>query len=332
MTERIPSQVARNRRNVKRIDGQFISVPSEVQQNLRFLRNTVDVSVTVDVYTRSLGTSLISGHPDGSTHGSGHGVSGDERGAWTQQVSGGSTHEWTRDGRNALRDALDGQDGAVASGQVGTGSTAADPSDAALVAETGSTFAYGVKDAGNITRARSNYLFSEYGAAGVDQPQEFSIEDATGRLMARATSSSAVAVSADEELRVDVSVTISGHGAGSSVITSAGETALADSIQTLGTTVGLDSIAWGTGTPVLAKATTALTNQVTSKTAQRTTDLERIEVTAPQFAFEPTGQPYDYTEVGVLDNSGRLVWLSGMDAYHKDANTQFTTSIGFRLR
>jgi len=331
MPENIPTQVARNRRSVKRIDGQFISVPSSVQQNLRFLRNSIEVEVEVEVYTRPLNDGLISGHPNGSVHGSGHGVSGDRRGAWSQVVSGGSTHEWTRDGRNAIRDALDGQStGSIQATSVGTGSADAAPGDSALVAETGSTFAYGVKDAANEVRARSHYLFSEAGD-GSPGLQEFGLESSAGQLMARATTSSVVAVTSEQEVRVDLTATISGSGGGNSTVTDSGEQTVADSIQTEGSLAGLAEIAWGTGTPDLTEATGGLGNQVFTKDALRELDLERIEVAAPQFEFEPSGQPYDYTEAAVLDQDGNVVWVVGFDAYPKDDGTKFTTSVGFRI-
>lgn len=333
MARGIPEQVAKNRRSVQRLDGQFVSVPDRVQQNLRFLRNTIEVEVSLDVYTRSLGNSLVSGHPDGSQHGSGHGVAGDVRGGWTQQVSGGSTHQWTRSGRNAVRDALDGQQsGSIGGTAVGTGSADAKPSDSTLSARTGSTFAYGVKDSANEVRARSHYLFSEAGDGSPD-PQEFGLESANGRLMARATTSSAVAVGPSEELRVDLTATILGGGAGNSTVTNEGEATIADSIQTQGTVVGLQEIAWGTGTPTIDQTTTDLANEVFRKDAQRALDLETIEVSAPQFQFEPSTQPHDYTEAAVFDNQGRLFWIVGFsgDPYPKDSETQFTTVAGFRL-
>lgn len=332
MPEDIPTQVARNRRNVKRIDGQFVSVPSNVQQNLRFLRNTIEVDVTVDVYTRPLNDALVSGHPAGGTHGSGHGVSGDPRGAWTQQVSGGSTHEWTRDGRNAIRDALDGQStGSISGTAVGTGSTDAAPTDNALSARTGSTFAYGVKDSPDVVRARSQYLYAETGEGGLD-PQEFGLESSDGSLMARATTSSTVTVSSEQEVRVDLTATVSGSGSGTSTVTTDGEATVADSIQTEGQVAGLAEIAWGTGTPDLTKANGGLGNQVFKKTALRELDLERIEVAAPQFQTEPAGQPYDYTEAAVLNQDGDVVWVVEFDVYEKDSNTKFTTSAGFRIQ
>jgi len=333
MARGIPEQVAENRRDVTRLDGQFVSVPDRVQQNLRFERNTISVEVAVEVFTRSLGSSLISGHPDGSQHGSGHGVSGDHRGGWSQVSTTTASSQWTREGRNAVRDALDGQPtGAIGGTAVGTGTADAQPSDTALAAETGSTFAYGLKDAANEVRARSQYLYAEAGGGSPD-PQEFGLESGDGSLMARATLSSAVTLGRSEELRVDLTATISGSTGTNKTVTNDGEAAIADSIQTQGTTVGLAEIAWGTGTPTIDPSTTALANGVFKKDAARSLDLETIEVSAPQFEFEPSGQPYDYTEMAVVDNQGRVVWLVDFtsDPYPKDEQTQFATSVGFRI-
>lgn len=328
----IPTQVARNRRDVTRLDGAFVSVPDRVQQNLRFLRNSLGVDVALSVYTRSLNDGLYSGHPDGEQHGSGHGVSGDQRGGWTQ-VASGSTSEWTRGGRNAIRDALDGQSsGSIGGTSVGTGSSDANSSDSSLEAETGSTFAWGVKDAQDEVRARSHYLYAEAGDGNPD-PQEFGLESAGGVLMARATTSSTVPLGPSEELRVDLTVTISGGGTGNSAITDAGRGTLADSIQTQGTVAGLTELAWGTGTPSPSASSTSLANEVFRKDVERTLDLETIRVSAPQFEFEPSSQPHEYTEVGVFDDSGDLFWLVefGDDPYDKDEDTRFTTQVGFRI-
>jgi hypothetical protein len=333
MARGIPEQVAENRRDVTRLDGQFVRVPDRVQQNLRFQRNTITVDVAVAVYTRPLNDSLISGHPDGSRHGSGQGVAGDVRGDWSLVSTVTDSAVWTREGRNAVRDALDGQTGGAIGGTaVGTGSGTVQPDDTTLTARTGDTFAYGVKDAANEVRARSHYLYAESGD-GSPNPQEYGLESGDGSLMARATLSSAVALDDSVELRVDLTATVSGDTGTNKTVTSEGEAAIADSIQTQGTTVGLADIAWGTGSPTVDPSTSSLANEVLRKDAARSLDLETIEVSAPQFEFEPGGQPYDYTEAAVIDSQGRVVWVvdfSG-DPYPKDEQTRFTTSVGFRI-
>ncbi|AGM11218.1 hypothetical protein M197_gp53 [Haloarcula hispanica tailed virus 2] len=327
---RIQDQVAENRRNVQRIDGRFIFVPDRRDQNLTFGRNSFEMDAEVEVYTRSLNDGLYSGHPD-PEHGSGRGVAGDVRGAWSLQEDVEVSTEWTRDGRNAVRDALAGETGSVDEIAVGTGSGDAAVDDTTLGAQTGSTFAYGIRstEAFNAVRARANFLYSETGSGGLD-PLEYGLFDASGRLMARITTS-AVPVSNNEEVRVDITVTISGSGNGSSAITDDGETAVADSLQLEAQTIGLDEIAWGTGTTAATTSDTALETEVYRATCQRTKDLEVITVSAPQFESQPAGQPYDYTEVGVFDNQGNLVWRTTMDPFEKTDNVRFTTSVGFRV-
>lgn len=328
---RIQDQVAENRRGVQQIDGRFIFVPDRRDENLTFGRNTFEMTLAVEVYTRPLNDSLISGHPDGSQHGSGQGVAGDVRGSWTLQEDAEASTEWTRDGRNAVRDSLAGDAGSVTEIGVGTSGTDASPDDAALGAEQGRTNAYGIRstEAFNAVRHRSNFLFAETGEGGLD-PVEYAVFDSTGRLMGRVTTS-AVAVGPSEEVRVDITTTIEGSGNGESVITDAGETAVAESLQLEAVTVGLDEMAWGTGTATPSTGDTSLGNEVYRSVVTREKSLETVTASAPQFEPEPAGQPYDYTEVGVFDNDGNLVWRTTMDPFAKDSDTRFTTSVGFKL-
>lgn len=327
---RIQDQVAENRANVQRIDGRFVFVPDRRDQNLSFGRNDINLEVEIEVYTRSLNDSLISGHP-ASQHGSGRGVSGDVRGAWTLQEDVEASAEWVKGGRNAVRDALAGDQVGIAEIAVGTDATAATPSDTTMGTRTGGSFAYGIRSgqAFNEVRARSNFLFQETGESGLD-PVEFGLYDGSGRLLARITTSS-VAVGASEEVRVDITVTVTGASNGTAAFTDEGETAVARSLQLESETVGMNEIAWGTGTTDPTDSDTGLVTEVYRKNCQRSKSQETITVSAPQFESEPSGQPYDYTEVGVFDNEGRLVYRVTFDAFEKNSNVRFTTLVGFRI-
>lgn len=329
---RIQDQVAENRRGVQQIDGRFIFVPDRRDSNLTFGRNEFEMTVeAIEVYTRPLNNSLISGHPDPS-HGSGRGVAGDVRGSWTLQQDVVDEFEWTRDGRNAVRDALAGDTGAINDIAVGTDNSAPDVSDTALGNETGRTFGYGLRagEAFNQLRTRANFLYAETGNGGLD-PLEFGLFDQSDRLLGRVVTD-AVTVSSEEEVRVDITVQATGDGNGSSVITDDGEEAVVDALQLEDRTIGLDKVLWGTGTTAPTESDTSLENQVYEATCQRAKDLEVITVSAPQFESQPAGQPYDYTEVGVEDNQGNLVWRTTMDEFEKTDNVRFTTSIGFKIR
>lgn len=328
----IQDQVAENRRNVQRVNSSFVSVPGRRSQGLSFQSNSITVEPSVEVYTRPLNDTLISGHPNGDQYGSGHGVSGDTRGDWTLRENVETSTVWVRGGRNAVRDSLAGGAGSVEAIAVGTDGSNKDSTAEALGTETGRTFAYGLRGVGeaeNQTRARANFRYAEIGRGGLD-PQEYGLLDSTGRLMGIVTTD-AVPVSASEEVRVDITVTISGNGGGEAVVTENGEEAVAESIQLEGVTVGLDEMAWGIGTSTPTTTDTALDNEVFRKNVARSKDLEQITVSAPQFESEPTGQPYNYTEVGVYDNAGRLMWRTTMSEYTKTDEVRFTTSVTFSL-
>lgn len=327
---KITEQVAKNRESTRRLDGRFVDLPETANRNLSFARNSIEVVVTIDVYKRSLNDSLISGHPN-PAQGSGRGVAGDVRGTWTQVSTSTQSALFVRSGRNAVRDALDGQAGAVREGAVGTGSTDAGVGDTTLAAETGSTLAYGVKDSATVTRARSNYRFAEDGLGSTDAV-EFGLKDETGRLLARVTTD-AVDVAEDEELRVDVSLEVNGTGTGNSVITTDGEAAIADALRAIGDVVGINEIAFGTGTTAASKSDTGLETETYRQLAIRTLQNESIRAETVTDSSQPSGQPVDLTEIGVFDNSStpRLIWRTTMDTLEKTDAFGFRTTVGFRI-
>lgn len=328
----IPTQVAKNREATRRLDGQFVDLPETAEIDLNFSRNEIEVAVELEVYTRPLNDDLISGHPAGATHGSGHGVAGQNAGSWSKETITVSTKEFCRDGRNAIRDALDGQStGAIREIAVGTGTADAAVADSSLGSETGRTIAYGVKDASNEVRARANFGFSEDGLAGSDVT-EFGVFSDGGSLLARVVTDP-ISVSEEEELRVDITLTITGTGVGNSVITNKGEERIADSIRTPGTAIGLNEIAFGTGTTDASESDTALGNEVLRKNALRETSNERIEASVKVLDTEPGSQPVTLTEVGVFDNasSANLLWRVVFDGQFKDSTYGFTATVGFRI-
>ena len=327
----IRSQVAENRRDVQRINARFIFAPERQDKNLSFGRNSFVMTVSIEVYTRSLNNTLISGHPDGDQHGSGHGESGDLRGDWTVVEDTADTSNWTRDGRNTVRDCLAGDEVGVSELAVGTDGTDATPADTTLGAETGRTAVYGLR-AGedfNDLRVRGNFTYGETGGGGI-QPVEFGLIDSVGDLIGRLTTP-AVSKSADEELRVDITVTCEGDGNGESVVTDTGEEVVVDSLQNEGVVVGIDEVAWGTGTSTPDPSQSALDTEVLRRVVQRATSLERISVSAPQFEAEPASQPVNYTEVGLFDNNGNMIWRTVIDPFEKDSDTRFTTTVGFDI-
>jgi hypothetical protein len=330
MSPNIQQQVAENRRDVARLNGRFVAVPPRQGNNLNFSKNTIEVTVSLSVYTRQLNDSLISGHPD-AKQGSGRGVSGDVRGSWSQANLTVQSVDFVRDGRNALRDALAGDSGALAEAGAGTGSGTVSDTDTAMAGETGRTSAYGLRatEADNDVRGRANFHFAEAGPTDQDKT-EWALFGAGGQLLCRIITD-ALSADASQEVRADITLTFQGSAQSGSAFTDEGEKALADSMQKPSVAVGLDEWAWGTGTSAPAEGDTSLDTEVFRKTAGQTKDLEQIRVTATQFESEPSSQPHDYTEAGIFDNNGRLIYRVTFSPFSKDSTLRFTTQAAFRI-
>jgi len=328
MTKKIQDQVAKNRNQTRRLDAQFVNVSTQNERNLTFTNNYIEVQIQVELYSRDLGPSLISGHPDAS-HGAGRGEAGDHRAGWTQESVTISSSQLVRGGRNAVRDALDGQTGAVNQIGVGTGTDNAAPSDDALTTETSKNFCWGQKDSPTVTRACSSpFLFAEYG----DVVQEFGVFDQNLRMMTRSTLDNALDLDNEKELRVDVTFTFTGDAIGDAVITDDGEEALADSIASVGTVVGLKEINFGTGSTDPTEADTSLAAEEIAKDCARVLDSEQITAQSKLYEQEPNSQPVELTELGVTDNNGRLLWRTLISSFEKNENFEVNTTIGFIIQ
>jgi len=327
---RIPDQVAENRESARRLDGQFVTLPETARINLNFARNTIEVAVSLDIYTRPLNTNLISGHPDGSQYGSSFGESGDARGAYSAKSITVQSKEWTKTGRDGVRDALNGEaTGAIREIAVGTGTAAAGTGDTALGTETGRTVAYGLKDSSNVVRARGTFRFSEDGLGGSDAT-EFGLFSDGGDLLARVVTDP-ITVSEDEELRADITLTVTGSGVGDSEFTNDGEAVVADAIRSPGTVVGIAELALGTDDTSPSKSDSALGGEVLSKDTLREKSNESIEATIRVLASEPSSQPVTLREIGAKDNNGNLLWRAIYEDRDKDESYGFDAGVGFRM-
>jgi len=324
MPRRIEETVAENRSGQKRLEGYAIEVSSDATRDYVFTGNTVEVGVGVEVYTRPLRTSLIMGHPD-SAQGMGRGEVGDHRGDWTLVTDTEESGEFTTGGRGTVVDALVGGQIGLAALAVGSSSTAAGTGNTSLGSPSGTNFAFGTKDASNVTRAQAPFLFSEFG----DVVTEYGVEDQDGTLMCRLTTT-AVDPAADEELKAEVTFEFNGDGIGDSVITDAGEKGLADAIQIQSETVGLWEVALGTGTTDPKKSDTSLTNEQDRKRASREGGSETVRASTKWYKSEPAGQPLDVSELGVFDFDGNLVWFGTFDPFEK--NEAFPFQGGAQIR
>lgn len=326
MPRRIEETVAENRAGQKRLEGYAIEVSSDATRDYVFTGNTVEVLVSVDVYTRPLRSTLIMGHPD-AAQGMGRGDLGDNRGSWSQVGATEQSGEFTSDGRLAVVDALAGNNNGITRVVAGTDSTDAGTGDSALESESGDTFAFGIKQASNITRARGPFLFHEFG----DTVSEVGVEDKDGNLMARLTLST-VDPTSGQEFKAEIDLEFQGSGIGDSVVTDTGETALANSIKVLGETVGLYEVALGTGTATPQKSNTTLNNEQDRKLAERETGGETIRGTTKWYKNEPSPeQPLDVSELGVFDFDGNLVWHGVFESFEKNDSFPFRGGAQFRI-
>jgi hypothetical protein len=212
---------------------------------------------------------------------------------------------------------------------VGTGTGNAAPGYEVLTSETSKNFCWGQKDSPSVTRARSSpFLFAEYG----DVVQEFGVFDQNLRMMTRSTIDSALDLDNEKELRVDVTFSFNGDAIGDAVITDDGEEALADSIASVDTIVGLQEINFGTGSTDPTESDTSLAAEEIAKDCARALDSEQITAQTKLYDAEPSTQPVNLTELGVTDNNGRLIWRTLISSFEKNDNFEVNTTIGFIIQ
>lgn len=328
MVDSADRYIAENRRDIRRTEANFIEAPDAGSISLVFGRNVVEVEVTGEVYKRDLNDSLVVGHPNGADHGIGTGAIGDQRGGWTLVASDEDSGELVRDGRGAIRDSLDGQTGGVREVGVGTGTTAADTGDRTLVSLSTKTNGATDKPAPKAAGAMGVFRFHEH----ENEATEFGVYDTDGSLIARLTFSG-VNPTAEEEVRVLVSLTVSASGVGDSVFTDDGEIAVADSLNFPKQVVGLNEIAFGTGSTAFTKSSTGLTSEVIRKVVIRNLELEAIRARAKLYESEPATQPVDLSEMAVFDNSStpRMLWATTFSPEEKTDGVPLTGTVGFRV-
>lgn len=321
---RVEEIIAENRRRIRQTDARAIEVGDIGRKDLSFSRNTIRVDVSLSLYSRDLGAGLFSGHPDPS-HGSGRGEGGDTRGEWTLLTETTTSDMFTREGSNVVRDVLDGQSVSVTHAGIGTGTTDATRADTALVAESARRGTWGTRT-GNATTTHAIFRFSDH-AATVD---EVGVFDATGRLLARATVPSQ-SLTVEDELRADVTLTVTGDAPGSAVITNAGEEAVAESLRSPASDAGLNEFAFGTGTGTYSKTSTGLFTESFRKFAARNLSTATLSAFSVVYAFEPSTQPLTLSEVGVFDAAGRLVWATTFEPFEKTDEFPFSATVGFKI-
>jgi len=328
MVKRIDEFVSENRTNIKKIDATFVPVSGQGTQNLTFSNNEIAVTIGIEVSTRSLNDSLISGHPNGDVHGSGQGVSADQRGSWNTETSSVQSEDFTQDGRDSVAESLAGSETAfLRETAVGTGTSTAVPTDTALDSETDRTFAWAYEGNNpNETVSESYFLFAEYG----DQVTEYGVYSGDGKLFNRVTTAD-IDPTLEEELQVKTTFAIEGDGVGNSAFTDDGEEVVARTLRD-SQIVGIQKIAFGDGAVLPQESDTSLVNELFAKTAQRNLGPESVTAQTVVFSGEPAGQPVDVAEIGVFDNNDNLLWRIIIEDFEKNEDVEFDTFVTFRVK
>lgn len=327
MTKRIDEFVSENRRDIKKIDSTFIPISGQSDKNLSFSDNEFQINVSIEVYTRPLNQALVSGHPNGDTHGSGHGESGDDRGEWTLHDDFEVSAQFVVSGRDSVGEALAGTEGAVVQETaIGNGTNEAQVTDNSLQSEVSRSSAWKIETTGNESVVGSVFLFSETGS----EVSEYGVYSGNDKLYNRITTQTN-SISNEEEIRVETTFTVTGDGTGNSVITDTGEGKVAQSFVS-GTPIGIDAFAFGSGSTSPSESDTSLAVPEFDKPAQQTASPEAITARTIVFEDEPQSQPITLSEIGVEDNNGDLLWRTTLEPFEKTDSFEFTATVGFRIK
>ena len=314
MPESVDEYVADNSKRIRNVDSRFVQVDSNRSRDLSFGSNFFTVTVEVEVYRRSTGDQVVFGHPNESK-GFGRGTFGDDRGAWSLVTDTEASADFTKQGRRAAAEALNGQTGAVAQGAIGGDTTAVTTSDTALGQEFDRADTFASRSA-NTTRTTTLFDSTDV----VAQPGELGIFDQDDRLLARVTVDIPDDTVGDtDEVRGVVLLTFEGSGQGNAVVTSEGENALADSIRSPKVSVGPTEYAFGDGSTEFTKSDTSLTSEVIRKNAGREVGRDRINAFTRVSETDMNSISVDISEVGLFDNEGRMLWATTFRAIQSDS-------------
>jgi hypothetical protein len=309
----ITGEIQQNRRGVNKLES-YLRVPSPKQSTtLTAPGVSVNVSVSATIYTRPINESLIAGHPDASNQ-PGRGTVGDNRGSWTQ-VATSEDSEFTDGGKRALADALTGADQGVSHAEVGSGTTAPSTSDNALESGTGPVRVWYDLGTETDTTFITDFRFNEFG----DVINELGLWTPDDKFVCRLTTGN-VDPTASDEIKIEITVTVSISSRSNVAVTDA--TAISNSLGSPLTSVGLNEIAIGTDNTDPTTSDTALGNEVIRKNVDHEASAASVTPWTVIFRSQPSTQPHDITELGVIDGTGTLVWRSVFGAETKDDRTR----------
>lgn len=329
MTKRIPEFVAENRQNIQRLDSGFITISGQSSRNLTFNNNDFNIKSTVKVYKRQLSSSLISGHPNGSNHGSGHGVSGDKRTNWTLVAESSGTERFANSGRNIVANALAGEDGSYINFvKIGSDGGALSLTDTSLRSLDGTAFAWPKAGAeSNESIAEGIFRFNQHGS----EIAEYGVFTTDDRLYNRLITDTEN-VSKEDEIRLEITFSVSSDTTGDSALTEGGKEKVAETFRAINVRTGLNTLAVGSGSSTPTVSDTTLDSNVYQSTCNRNRSPEAV--TAQFIVFEnfPENQPVDLSEAGVFAPDGTLIWRTTFDPFEKTENNEVQVSTRFRIK
>ena len=308
MTRRIEDEIVENRRELGRALAADRTPATAQRGGILLSPIPVSVDVQVAVYTRPLGDTLIVGHPDGSAHGWG-GELGDQRGAWTQQAS--VSGSLTRDGQQAIADALVDTDVGLDQASVGDGVV----------------HAFGVDAGAGVTRARSGFRFGE----SPDPVTDVDIRAADGRVIADAEVS--VTADQDTEVRLDVTLTVTDDSRTDNEAVANVDT-VAECIRTTDTSLQLDTVALGSHPSQPSTSDTALVSQWFERAAGTDRTGQSAIAATAVLPGEPSNVSYPLTlrELGVFDSAGDLVLRAVVGATDKRERERLRARTGLDIQ
>lgn len=326
MTRRIEEFIASNDQDTKRINNTLVQLDTERQRRLTFTRITITMNIEIEALeTRGLGNSLISGHPD-PEHGSGRGEGGDHRGGWSEQALSNITATFVIDGRNIVSEALNGVQGKELSEMgIGEGARVASPADTQLVEPTETRFGWTeAGDNGNETDFTSQFLFAD-----VSQPSELGLFSSDGELYGRVTFDQ---FTSNQEIRISSTINVEGATPGNSVVTNDGRAAIAESIRSTDSPIGIENIVFGSSDTLPDQTDSSLGTEEFSQIGERSTGSQNITIQSIIPESTPSTQPVNINEIGVETNTGLLVWRTTLDTVEKTDELAMTTLVSFDIR
>lgn len=305
MPREISDEINENRRQIGRAFARE-RIPSDSQESGLLLSPVpVSTAATVEVYTRPITDTALVGHPD-AAQGWGRGRVGDYRGDWALQES--VETPLTRDGRQAIADALVDGEPRLAGSSVG---------DAVVDA-------FGLDESATATRGRASFRFNE----SPDTVSSADLRTDDGRIIAEG-SVTGVAADAQTEVRVDVTLAVSDDSRSDSESVS-GLDVVADALR--GDQPTLAEVALGTGTSAPSTGDTALDSETIRKSAAGQSQGPQAVAQTILFRGEPGTQPVEFTELGVVASDGSLVTRVVFASQEKDDRIRLRARNGLAIR